>query len=61
MTSQHVINHIEASCPCSLQSIVNWCVEQGLEESCGPTITSMLAGHYIEMYVQEGRMIVSPL
>ena len=61
MTSQHVINHIEASYPCSLQSIVNWCVEQGFEEVCGPVITSLLAEQHIELYVQEGLMVVSPL
>ena len=58
---QHVIDHIHASYPCSLQSIVNWCIEQGFEEDCCPVITSMLMDHQIELDIQDGKVIVSPL
>ena len=58
---QHVIDHIEASYPCSLQGVVNWCTEQGFEDYCGPVVTSMLADHHVELYVQDGAMVISPL
>lgn len=58
---QYVIDHIEASYPCSMQSVVSWCLEQGLGEYCGPAITSMLMDKHIELYVLDDALIISPL
>lgn len=55
-----VVDHIEASYPCSMQSVVNWCLEQGLEEACGAAITSMLMDKHIELYVLDDALIISP-
>lgn len=59
--TQYVIDHIKASYPCSMRGVVNWCIEQGLEEACGPAITSLLMESEIEIYVDDGVLIVSPV
>lgn len=56
----YVIDHVQASYPCTMNSIVNWCLEQGLEDACGPAITSMLMDKIIEICILDGDLIVDP-
>jgi len=55
-----VVDHIEASYPCTLQSVVNWCLEQGLEDACGPAITFMLRAKLIEIAIEDNALVVNP-
>lgn len=55
-----VVDHIEASYPCTMQSVVNWCLEQGLEDACGPAITAMLRAELIEIAIEDGALIINP-
>lgn len=54
-----VTDHIEASFPCAMQSVVNWCLEQGLEDACGPAITAMLRAGFIEIAIEDGALIIN--
>lgn len=55
-----VIDHIEASYPCTMQSVVNWCLEQGLEYACGPAIAAMLRARLIEIAIEDGALVINP-
>lgn len=55
-----VNDHIEASYPCTMQSVVNWCLEQGLEDACGPAITSMLIDELIEIAIEDDALVINP-
>lgn len=50
---QHVIHHVKASYPCTMNSVVNWCVSQGLEESFCPAITTLLTDGQITLSIED--------
>ena len=57
----YVIDHIRASAPCTLQGVVNWCLEQGLEDVCATAITGLLVAGSIELSLDERDLIVDLL
>lgn len=56
-----VTDHIKASYPCSFNSVVNWCIHQGLEREFGPAIASMMMSREIEIELEDGVVIINPL
>lgn len=55
-----VIDHIEASYPCTMNGVVNWCVEQGLEDAFDMALQSMLMDKLITVSIEDGALIVNP-
>lgn len=57
----YVIDHIRASAPCTLQGVVNWCLEQGLEDVCTMAVTGLLVDGSIELSLEGDALIVDLL
>lgn len=55
-----VIDHIEASYPCTMQSVVNWCLEQGLEDAFDMAFQSMLMDKLITVSIEDNALVINP-
>jgi hypothetical protein len=54
MKAQHVIDHIQASYPCTLDSVVKWCINQGLDhEPFGLAMVKVLADGIATLDIEE--------
>lgn len=56
-----VIDHIVASYPCTMQSVVNWCLEQGLEDAFDTALHSMLMDKLITVSIEDGALVINPV
>lgn len=55
-----IVDHIQASYPCTMQSVVNWCLEQGLEDAFHMALQSMLMDKLITVYIEDGALVIDP-
>lgn len=57
----YVIDHIRASAPCTLQGVVNWCLEQGLEDVCAMAVTGLLVAGSVELSLEGDALVIDLL
>lgn len=58
--NRFVIGHIKASYPCTMQSVVNWCIEQGLEDAFDMAFQSMLMDKLITVSIEDNALVINP-